>query len=183
MDAFRRVSNSPEAGGSDVRNRNRTRKLYGETDRDKFAVNVRQQRAHKTEQGTWKCPVCDEESHAVSDPSLVTVQSFPCDQCGQNFRRRTQQRNHLSPVNRPYIDRFQNIDPEAQAHGPPKELDPSNPIQHWYLFTDGSGGTQGTAGWGVGIFDTVNPNITNEWLAALYGPVLTQSWDPLWGSM
>lgn len=52
-----------------------------------------------------------------------------------------------------------------------------------YLFTDGSGGTQGTAGWGVGIFDTVNPNITNEWLAALYGPVLTQSWDPLWGSM
>ena len=32
----------------------------------------------------------------------------------------------------------------------------------------------------VGIFDTVNPNITNEWLAALYGPVLTQPWDPLW---
>ena len=114
MDAFRRVSNSPEAGGSDVdlgevrrgRNRNRTRKLYGETDRDKFAVNVRQQRAHKTEQGTWKCLVCDEESHAVSDPSQVTAQSFPCDQCGQNFRRRTQQRNHLSPVNRPLYRSF-----------------------------------------------------------------------------
>ena len=122
MDAFRRVSNSPEAGGSDVdlgevrrgRARNRTRKLYGETDRDKFAVNVRQQRAHKNEQGTWKCPVCDasftkanqfafhyEESHAVSDPSLVTVQSFPCDKCGQTFRRRTQQKNHMCPVTRP----------------------------------------------------------------------------------
>ena len=78
------------------------------------------------------------------------------------------------------LDRLQNIDPEARVHGPPKEIDPSHPIQHWYLFTDGSGGTQGTAGWGVGIFDTVNPNITNEWLAALYGPVLTQPWDPLW---
>ena len=63
---------------------------------------------------------------------------------------------------------------------PRKKSIPHTRFSTGILFTDGSGGTQGTAGWGVGIFNTVNPNITNEWLAALYGPVLTQPWDPLW---
>ena len=72
------------------------------------------------------------------------------------------------------------MDSLDQVFGPPQIFDPREPQHHWYLFTDGSGGTQGISGWGVGIFTTKNPNASDRWAAALYGPVLTEAWDPLW---
>lgn len=79
---------------------------------------IRLNRVHGNVQFGMPAAFHYEESHAVSGPSIVTVQSFPCDKCGQNFRRRTQQKGHICPVSRP-LDRFQNIDPEARVHGPP----------------------------------------------------------------
>ena len=46
--------------------------------------------------------------------------------------------------------------------------------------TDGSGGDGSVAGWGVGIYERRFPTIEEAWVAALYGPVLVQSFDPLW---
>ena len=48
---------------------------------------------------------------AISDPSLVTVQSFRGDTCVQAFRRWAQHKNSVCPVNRPK-ERFLFIDSE-----------------------------------------------------------------------
>ena len=59
-----------------------------------------------------------------------------------------------------------------------KPLIPKTPPPHGFFLQNGSGGTRGTAGWGVAKFTDPNPNFTSHWAAALYGPVLTQPWDP-----
>ena len=54
---------------------------------------------------------------------------------------------------------------------------------HLSIYTDGSGGTQQqqqTAGWGAVFYPNTNPGPEDNWLVALYGPVLTQNYDPLW---
>ena len=158
--------NEPEGSDEDLgpirrgRPRNRTRKLLGEETRSSFTASTRQVRSHKTQDGQWTCPVCHqrfnkanqfafhyEAERAVADPSLVTVQSFPCSVCGQAFRRQRQYQQHVCPAKQP-LARLQWIDDEHAVFGPPQAIDPHNPTAAWFLFTDGSGGTRGTAGWG-----------------------------------
>ncbi|CAE7488687.1 unnamed protein product, partial [Symbiodinium sp. CCMP2592] len=56
----------------------------------------------------------------------------------------------------------------------------------WYLYTDGSGGSGGSAagpqmaGWGVVVYGVKDPSPDLPWLAALYGPVCTAEYDPVW---
>ena len=56
-----------------------------------------------------------------------------------------------------------------------------------HVYTDGSGGDVGTpiAGWGVAVFETLQGPVVEDmwthgdpWLAALYGPIMTQACDP-----
>ena len=58
-----------------------------------------------------------------------------------------------------------------------------------HVYTNGSGGGVGTsiAGWGVAVFEMLQgPVVEDMWtdrdpcLAAIYGPVLTQTYDPMW---
>lgn len=110
------------------------------------------------------------------DPQIVTVQSFTCSQCNQIFRRRNQLKSHVCPL----TNRVPRFGLSGSGFWPPSNFWSGEPQHHWYLFTDGSGGTRGISGWGVGIFTTQNPNAGDRWAAALYGPVLTEAWDPLW---
>lgn len=71
---------------------------------------------------------------AISDPSLVTVQSFRGDTCVQAFRRRAQHKKNVCPVNRPK-ERFLFLDSEDWS---PQLINPENKVQHWQelIFTD-----------------------------------------------
>ena len=77
------------------------------------------------------------------------------------------------------------VDDEAQVPGPDTSLTPPLP-QSWHIYTDGSGGSSGSAeapqqaGWGVAVFDVENPDMTTTWRAALYGPVNITPYDPIW---
>ena len=169
------------------RARHRARREY----RHGNAQDVRTARAHRNDRGEWACPVCQqvfdkanqatfhyEEHHAIADPHLVTVQSFPCNKCGVAFRRQKQFKTHTCPANT-RLPRLDQIDDNQAVCGP---IDPHSLAQatQLYLYTDGSGGQRGTAGWGVGVFTQHYPQVHDQWLAALYGPVLIQPFDPLW---
>ena len=147
--------------------------------------------------GTLTCPVCQavftkhnqlafhyESEHSVCDPKITTVQSFGCTQCMQTFRRATQLKSHVCPAKR-VLPRFQQIDLEAQVHGPDRTFSQPLPTS-FHIYTDGSGGSSSSAeappqaGWGVAVFSQSNPNMETPWLAALYGPVNVTVYDPIW---
>ena len=147
--------------------------------------------------GTLTCPVCQqiftkhnllafhyEAMHAICDPNLTTVQSFPCSKCLQTFRRAGDFKTHRCPA-AVFLPRFSQVDDEAQVPGPDTSLTPPLP-QSWHIYTDGSGGSSGSAevpqqaGWGVAVFDVENPDMTTTWRAALYGPVNITPYDPIW---
>eukprot|EP00438_Fugacium_kawagutii_P009511 Skav209387 [mRNA] locus=scaffold3334:137441:141157:+ [translate_table: standard] len=156
--------------------------------------NPRRDRRQPRPPGQPQCPVCHEtfaksnqlafhyaEKHAICSPEVTTVQSFTCDDCHQTFRRAGQKKEHQCPAKR-MLPRLQSIDTLEQVGGPSREL--ADPITATYhLFTDGSGGDPARhtiAGWGVGVFSVRRPRSDLPWLAALYGPVITAPYDPLW---
>ena len=102
---------------------------------------------------------------------------FTCPECHVSFRRRRQLDNHTCPA-RSKLPRFDQIDDLRRVGGVSHESDLAE-AEGIYLFTDGSGGTTGTAGWGDGIFSEPAPVTGTNWIAALYGPVLTLSCDSL----
>ena len=189
----------PAAQGSDEeagdirrgRPQHQARRRYHEAPRPDAETGQRQQRAHRNAAGEWECPVCStifdkanqltfhyESEHAVHDPNLVTVLVFTCPDCHVSFRRRRQLDNHTCPARNKLL-RLDQIDDLHQVGGVSREADLAG-TAGIYLFTDGSGGTNGTAGWGVGIFSEPAPVMGTNWIAALYGPVLTLSCDPLY---
>ncbi|CAJ1396225.1 unnamed protein product [Effrenium voratum] len=192
-----RPDNEDEGSEADVAERVRGRArgqgqvMYGVGGRRAAARATRQQRAHRDEQGNWACPVCAEtfnkanqvefhyqEHHAVTDPRLVTTEVFTCQHCQTTYRRRKQLTDHLCPA-RQKLERLDRIDPMIHVGGPSREeaVPDDSP---WALFTDGSGGTRGVAGWGVGIYTCRAPTTQEDWVAALYGPVITLPCDPQW---
>ena len=192
-----RPDNEDEGSEADVAERVRGRArgqgqaMYGVGGRRAAARATRQQRAHRDEQGNWACPVCAEtfnkanqvefhyqEHHAVTDPRLVTTEVFTCQHCQATYRRRKQLTDHLCPA-RQKLERLDQIDPMIHVGGPSREeaVPDGSP---WALFTDGSGGTRGVAGWGVGIYTCRAPTTQEDWVAALYGPVITLRCDPQW---
>ena len=124
-----------------------------------------------------------ETEHSIRDPNITTVQSFRCSSCFVSFRRSTQLKAHNCPAKSP-LERLSCIDPEELVGGPDRGT--AEPLPDtWHLFTDGSGGSGGaaahpaTAGWGVAVYGVANPSPDLPWLAALYGPVCTGSYDPV----
>ena len=116
-----------------------------------------------------------QEHHAVTDPRLVTTEVFTCQHCQATYRRRKQLTDHLCPA-RQKLERLDRIDPMVHVGGPSRE-DAVPDGSPWALFT---GGTRGVAGWGVGIYTCRAPTTQEDWVAALYGPVITLPCDPQW---
>lgn len=152
---------------------------------------IRQQRVPRNATGQFECPVCQqtfakanqlsfhyEAQHAIADPKLVTTQVFPRDKCGTSFCRQHQRKSHVCPALQP-LARLRQIDPLEAVGGPPDwdRIAGSSTVPP---FTDGSGGQGHGAGWGVGIFVQPQSDFNTAWTAALYGPVLVTSFDPLW---
>lgn len=89
--------------------------------------------------------------------------------------------DNLIPISCPArskLPRLDQIDNLRRVGGVSRESELAE-AEGIYLFTDGSGGTAGTAGRGVGIFSEPAPKMGTNWIAALYGPVITLSCDPL----
>ena len=188
------VPEQMDGGGSDEdlgevrrgRARPRVRRMYA---RGGAQQGSRHERAQRNAQGLWECPVCQatfakanqfafhyEETHAVCDPHLVTVQAFTCTECHATFRRTKQLKEHICPA-QTLLPRLNHIDSLDRVHGPVRQEEIGH-TSHLFLFTDGSGGTGNGAGWGVGVFDMESPQMENSWLAALYGPIITLQCDP-----
>ncbi len=112
------------------RPRHRARRAYRQAQRDGVPIGQREQRAHRNSAGQWQCPVCAavfpkpnqltfhyESEHAVVDPSLVTVQVFPCPDCVQAYRRKRQLDQHVCPA-KTKLPRLDKIDTVEQVGGP-----------------------------------------------------------------
>ena len=147
--------------------RQQVRREYARGD----AHAVRQQRVLRNAQGQWACPVCPqtfnkanqaafhyEEHHAISDPSLVTVQVSIRFVSGPSVVTQTARTSGETP---PF------------PVGGPARLGVLRQCTEVFLFTDGSGGEGG-----AGVFPLRSPG--DPWVAALYGPVITVNFDPVW---
>ena len=152
-------------------------------------------------QGKPTCPVCQkqfgkfnqlsfhyEAEHAICDPTLTTVQSFTCQTCQETFRRAGQLKGHVCPAVG-VLERMRTVDTVEDFLGWEDAVAQPPLPQALHVYTDGSGGSEGgtSAGWGVAVFGSQQGQVQTDmwreadpWLAALYGPVLTQVYDKLW---
>ena len=135
----------------------------------------------------YKCWVCERvyplgnmlqahyaEEHAVCDPELVTTKVHTCPRCQQHFPTIPKRDMHDCPLHRP-LQRINKVDRDGDPPYPPSGEGQHPPCRH--VSTDGSGGQENRAGWAVVIYDEpprrpVAPDYV------LYGPVITEAWDP-----
>ena len=158
----------------------------------------RQDRREDKGVGVPTCPVCAltfnktnqlafhyEAEHSICDPNITTVQSFRCPFCFHTYRRAGQLKSHVCPAQQRLV-RLDHIDSLERVGGPDRGTALPLPTA-WHIFTDGSGGTAAAgadavarAGWGVVVYPVANPNPDLPWIAALYGPVNIDAYDPVW---
>lgn len=146
-------------------------------------TNEEQQQA----QDGWSCPVCGasfakansaqkhyDETHAVSDPSLVTSQTFECTKCKKSWRSQQGLEKHDCPATRPPAW-WGNGEAVENAPGP-AVVPPLN--KDLNIYTNGSGGPneQMGAGWGFAAYD--GNHDFNFPCAKSYGPVIVEPWCP-----
>ncbi|CAE8670872.1 unnamed protein product, partial [Polarella glacialis] len=138
---------------------------------------------------TFPCWVCEdvfqtgnsrkfhyETTHAICNPELVTIQCFTCQQCFQHYPRVEMRERHECPMQMP-LARLSLVDKggdPGEARGETMAVP-----QERHMYTDGSGGDgSGVAGWGAVAYQTMPKRPTTPDYV-LYGPVVTQPWDPV----
>ena len=117
-----------------------------------------------------------DETHAVCTPDLVTTFSCQCTHCLQHFPTLDKRDTHFCPATQP-LNRLNHIDRGDDPGECPYGEGRIPEARH--IYTDGSGDPTRKAGWAAIVY-AVPPQrpVTPDYI--LYGPVLTEVWDPLY---